>query len=136
MLIQGIEPPRADRKEPWLLSPVHETTVFEEFIRGLFQVIPSASACRAYRASFLPLHWSAASNWRSEVVQVSQLRERGTTYEYNRASYLGCLVSANEPEGIVHPHGKSRNATRWELIGLIVRKRRWRSLEIGHNDRD
>lgn len=24
----------------------------------------SACACRAYRASFLPLHWLAASNWR------------------------------------------------------------------------
>lgn len=73
-------PPRADRKESSLPFCCERKT-FEEFISGLFhgdprgredtsfvdfvESGPGPPACRAYRASFLPLDWSAPSNWRS-----------------------------------------------------------------------
>ena len=75
-------PPRADRKESLASLPFCcKRKIFEEFISGLFHGDPRGRegtsfvnfvgrrpgppACRAYRASFLPLDWSAPSNWRS-----------------------------------------------------------------------
>lgn len=75
-------PPRADRKESLASLPFCcKRKIFEEFISRLFhgdprgregtssvnfvERGPGPPACRAYRASFLPLDWSAPSNWRS-----------------------------------------------------------------------
>ncbi|EGI68135.1 hypothetical protein G5I_03230 [Acromyrmex echinatior] len=75
-------PPRADRKESLASLPFCcKRKIFEEFISGLFHGDPrgregtsfvdfvgrgpGSPACRAYKASFLPLDWSAPSNWRS-----------------------------------------------------------------------
>jgi len=82
-------PPRADRKESFATLPFCcERKIFEEFISGLFhgdprgregtssvdfvEKGPGPPACRAYRASFLPLDWSAPSNWRSRKKKVKK----------------------------------------------------------------
>lgn len=82
MFIQGIDRRELDRKESLASPPFRrETGIFEEFISGLFhgdprgregtssvdfvERGPGPPACRAYRASFLPLDWPAPSNWQS-----------------------------------------------------------------------
>lgn len=88
------QPPRAVRKESFasLRSFCCERKIFEEFISGLFHgdsrgregtssvdFVERGSgppACRAYRASFLPLDWSAPSNWRSRKKKVKKRRQR------------------------------------------------------------
>lgn len=79
MFIQGTDCRERDRKESLASLPFRrEREIFKEFISGLFHGDPRGRedtsfvgrgpgppACRAYRASFLPLDWSAPSNWRS-----------------------------------------------------------------------
>lgn len=93
--------PQADHKErfacPLRLMRKGGGTDFVEFIRGLFHGDPRgrecsssvdfvgtrdeetgySTACEAYRASSPPLHWSAASNWRSKEGKKKTRRDAG-----------------------------------------------------------
>jgi len=112
-------PPRAARKE--LLASLLfccERKIFEEFISGLFHGDPRRQedtssvdfvergpgplACTAYRASFLPLDWSAPSNWRGrgrKKKKKQQTRERERERERERVEGRGRPTRRNEVNG-------------------------------------
>lgn len=101
MFIQGIDRRERVVKSCSLLClSACERKIFEEFISGLFhgdprrrvgtssvdfvERGPGPPACRAYRASFLPLDWSAPSNWRSRKKKEKKDSRRGSARERER----------------------------------------------------